>query len=108
MSELTIFKLEPSLKRTLQLFDGTAILSNPLKWWKDRAVKYPILSLIAKMLLCIPATSAPSERLFSAAGLTIANDRARLLPDNAEMLIFLQENWEAVNVFRTARGLSLL
>ena len=53
----------------------------------------PILSLLARRILCIPATSAPSERLFSVAGLTIANDRAGLLPDNAADLIFLRGAW---------------
>ena len=38
-----------------------------------------------------PATSAPSERLFSSAGLTIANNRARLAGDNAARLIFLHD-----------------
>ena len=38
----------------------------------------------------IPATSAPSERVFSTAGLAIAYDRARLTPDNANDLVFLR------------------
>ena len=33
------------------------------------------------------------ERLFSHAGLTIANDRARLLPDLASELIYLHDAW---------------
>ena len=49
---------------------------------------FPILSQLCRRVLCIPATSASSERLFSTAGLTITNDRARLLPDNAEDLMF--------------------
>lgn len=69
------------------------IYSNPLEWWKERQGKMPVLSLLARRILCIPATSAPSERLFSVAGLTIANDRARLLPDNAADLIFLRGAW---------------
>ncbi len=35
-------------------------------------------------------------RLFSAAGLTIANDRAGLTPDNASDLIFLKAAWKVV------------
>jgi hypothetical protein len=42
------------------------------------------------------ATSAPSERLFSHAGLTIARDRASMLPENAEELIFLKQIWPVI------------
>jgi hypothetical protein len=66
----------------------------PLQWWKIHEKMLPTLSQIAKSLLCIPATSAPSERVFSAAGLTIANDRARLLPDHAADIIFLRMSWD--------------
>ena len=53
---------------------------------------------IARKVLCVPATSAPVERLFSHAGLTIANDRARLLvPDMAEDLVFLHDAWELMD-----------
>ena len=35
-----------------------------LEWWKENANKYPLLAKIAREFLCIPPTSAPSERLF--------------------------------------------
>ncbi|KAL7839608.1 hypothetical protein SRHO_G00262660 [Serrasalmus rhombeus] len=41
---------------------------NPLTWWEKNAACYPTLAELARSLLCIPATSTPSERLFSAAG----------------------------------------
>jgi zinc finger BED domain-containing protein 1 (E3 SUMO-protein ligase ZBED1) len=50
-------------------------------------------------ILQIPATSASSERVFSTAGLTIANDRARLLPQSASMLIFLRGAWPIAEKF---------
>ena len=46
----------------------------------------------AKKLLCIPATSTPSERLFSTAGYVINSKRACLDADNVNMLCFLAEN----------------
>ena len=49
---------------------------------------------MARRYLCVPATSAPSERLFSAAGLTIAKDRASLNPETADALIFLHDAWD--------------
>ena len=45
-------------------------------------------------ILCIQATSAPSERSFSRAGLTIAKDRARLLPETAKDILFVKSATE--------------
>ena len=77
---------------TLKIHMPDGSFCNPLLWWKENASKYPNLSILASRVLCIPATSAPSERVFSTAGLTIANDRARLLPENADNLVFLHDN----------------
>jgi hypothetical protein len=52
-----------------------------LNWWKQQN-HVPLLIPIVKMLLCIPATSAPSERLFSAAG--NVQKRCNLNPENLE------------------------
>jgi hypothetical protein len=68
----------------------------PLNWWKLHEFKYKMLSILAARYLCIPATSAPSERVFSAAGLTIAKDRSRLSPDHANELIFLHDAEPAI------------
>ena len=37
----------------------------PLVWWKNNAIRYPVLSKLALKYLAIPATSVPSERAFS-------------------------------------------
>jgi len=86
-AELTLYKQEPTIK--LRKDDGT--FNCPLTWWKYNERKYKLLSILAARLLCIPATSAPSERVFSVAGLTIAKDRARLASDTANELIFLHD-----------------
>jgi len=70
---------------------GASVHTNPLEWWKEHERKYPHIAMLARWILAIPATSAPSERLFSAAGLTIANDRSRLTPHLAADLIFLHD-----------------
>jgi hypothetical protein len=56
-----------------------------------------------KKILCIPATSAPSERVFSVAGLTIAKDRSNLAPHTAHELIFLQDAFPALRRFEESK-----
>ena len=62
-----------------------------------------MLSQVAIWTLCIPATSAPSEWVFSVAGLTIAKDRARLAPQMANELIFLHDAVPALQRYEESR-----
>ncbi|CAM4658701.1 unnamed protein product [Leuciscus chuanchicus] len=39
--------------------------TNPLEWWRQHEAYFPRVASLAKKYLCIPATSAPSERAFS-------------------------------------------
>lgn len=64
---------------------------NICKWWRDHEVEYPVLANICKDLLCIPATSVPSERLFSRAGLTITKLRNRLGDESARHLLCVSD-----------------
>uniref|UniRef100_A0A3Q1GJ54 HAT C-terminal dimerisation domain-containing protein n=1 Tax=Acanthochromis polyacanthus TaxID=80966 RepID=A0A3Q1GJ54_9TELE len=65
---------------------------NPLQWWKSNEVKYPFLSRLAKSYLCIPCTSTPADRLFSAAGNIASKKRASLSKEHVDMLTFLHDN----------------
>ncbi|XP_045201083.1 E3 SUMO-protein ligase ZBED1-like [Mercenaria mercenaria] len=67
---------------------------NPLQWWKQRELRFPFLSKLAKCLLCIPATSVPSERVFSTAGDILTAQRASLKAKHVDKLIFLKKNWK--------------
>ena len=62
---------------------------DPLAWWKDVASSTPRLALIAKDVLGIPATSVPSERLFSKAGEVISSRRGSLKAKHVDMILFL-------------------
>ena len=65
---------------------------NALVWWKRNHNRFPAIAVIARRVVCIPATSTPSERLFSKAGHIINSKRASLEPENASTLCFLAEN----------------
>lgn len=65
---------------------------DPALWWWNRRDTYPFLSDLAQSYLCVQASSTPSERVFSTAGDTISQERSRILPEKADMLIFLQKN----------------
>jgi len=70
---------------------------DPLEWWKINETKYPNIWLLAQRILSIPATSAPSERVFSAAANIIDKKRARITTDNAELVMFLRGNKSLVH-----------
>ena len=65
---------------------------NPLSWWRSKATRYPALEIGVRKLFCIPATSAPVERVFSSAGNIVDKKRASLLPRNVDMLVFMHTN----------------
>ena len=89
-------KLEDELERyrarpAASIFINTTTKEyrNPLIWWKYNKADFPIMSELARILLCIPATSAPSERIFSLASRVISKLRSSLSPDNASQIIFV-------------------
>ena len=68
---------------------------DPLAWWKTNEIRFPTLAKLARVYLAIPATSAPSERVFSKAGQVIGQLRSKLSPSTASMIIFMKSNLEA-------------
>ena len=71
----------PSLSKEIHDFllisapGGDRSSINLLEWWKKHENAFPILSKIARKVLGIVATSAPSERVFSIAGNIITQKR---------------------------------
>ncbi|XP_074596363.1 E3 SUMO-protein ligase ZBED1-like [Brevipalpus obovatus] len=62
---------------------------NVLSIWNRIQSSYWEVYQIASKYLSIPATSVPSERLFSKAGSTITHKRNRMSPDTLNKLLFL-------------------
>ena len=60
-----------------------------LDWWRKHELRYPRIAVIARKMLGRPATSVPSERLFSIYGKLVTADRACLYPDTVDQLLFL-------------------
>ena len=82
---------------------GKKLFSNPLDWWRDNQYQFNLLALLARRILCMPSTSAPSERVFSTAGHTITKLRASLNSSNAADLIFLYDSRPVVEVYEAEK-----
>ena len=72
------------------------LVESCLKFWKEHAILYPELSILAFQVLCVPATSAPVERVFSQSGLLFWPHQARLSSDLLSMLVYLKCNKNSV------------
>ncbi|XP_065674180.1 zinc finger BED domain-containing protein 4-like [Hydra vulgaris] len=71
--------------------------SNILQYWNNQQNKFPYLTRLARKMLCIPASSSTSERVFSTAGNILTERRTCLSIDNIEMLVFMKENMKEMN-----------
>lgn len=66
--------------------------TDPLEWWKENEERFPHVAKLARKYLCIPATSSPSERAFSASGNIVSCQRSALKPARVDQLVFLALN----------------
>ena len=64
--------------------------------WKIHQKNVPNLFKVFKKYIHIPATSVPSERMFSLAGNVITEKRSRLIPRNVNLLTFLHHNFNYI------------
>lgn len=97
-----LFQTQVGDKDTLQLVkeevaaykavNSISVDSDPLLWWKTNESAYPLTAKLAKRYLAIPATSVPSERVFSTAGDIVTASRSALTAENVDKLIFLAKN----------------
>ncbi|WVZ49326.1 hypothetical protein U9M48_000695 [Paspalum notatum var. saurae] len=66
---------------------------NILSWWQKHKLTYPILSLLAKDVMTVPASTISLESTFSLAGRVIEERRRRLTLDMVEVLSCIKD-WE--------------
>ena len=81
--------------------DRLQAVQDPLEYWAAVFQTRPeniMLKFLILCLYCIPASSAPSERVFSKAGLELPRLRSRMMPDTLEDLVLLSE-WTTQSVF---------
>ena len=87
VEEVTKYCLELSEAENEQLNNDDV-----LGWWRVHATHFPSLSILARKYLCIPATSASSERSFSTAGRIVEKRRTSLSAEIVDSLLVLHDN----------------
>ncbi|GJZ25569.1 zinc finger BED domain-containing protein RICESLEEPER 2 [Tanacetum coccineum] len=66
-----------------------------LSWWKGRQSQFPVLSIMARDLLSVQASTVASESAFSLSGRVLSIRRTRLTPASLEMCICLKDHLDA-------------
>ena len=64
----------------------------PLSWWKTSAGRYMNLGKLVIKYLAVPATSAPSERIWSQAARVLTVKRNRMKDDVTAAMMYCREN----------------
>ena len=67
-------------------------VNNIMEWWSDNEEKFPNIAKLARKYLAIPASSAPSERVFSQMKIIVERKRWRMDPERLESVLFLRCN----------------
>lgn len=68
-----------------------------LEFWQRQTVSFPQLCALARRILCVPASSAASERTFSSAGRVIEARRNRLNLGTVDSILFIHSARQAKN-----------
>jgi hypothetical protein len=102
-AELYLYREEPPIRLYNQGGGEDSVLfSCPLTWWQHMRWNFHSFHILAQCLLCIPATLAPSEHIFSNVALTIAEDSVRLAPEMAGELIYLHDAIPAIKRYEAS------
>ncbi|GBC51393.1 zinc finger BED domain-containing protein 1-like [Rhizophagus irregularis DAOM 181602=DAOM 197198] len=75
---------------SLPQLDGN---EDPFEWWKNNEQQFPSLAKMARDFLSIPATSVPSEQVFSSEKNLITDKRNWLVGKTIRMCLCLRSWW---------------
>ena len=89
---VTFDHINDELKKYKQ--ERLSLNNDPLQWWNDNCIRYPLVSKFAKGRLTACGTSVPSERVFSAAGSLVIAKRSCFDSQNVDRLLFVNRNLE--------------
>ena len=67
-----------------------------LQFWRKYEYRFPLLAMMAKLRLSIPASSAPSERAFSITKQVITHRRNLLSPTTASICMVIRANRDLI------------
>jgi hypothetical protein len=78
----------------------------PCEWWREMEKQHPLphVAALAKKYFSVQATSAPSERVFSTAGIILNPKRRKLLPQTVNRLVLLHDNQKYWTEIHEKRG----
>ena len=71
----------------------------PLDWWKTSAHRFKNFERLAVKYLAIPATSAPSERIWSRAARVLTAKRNKLSEEVSSAIMYCKENRELLHKY---------
>ena len=77
----------------------TKVYNCPLDWWKTSAHRFKNFERLAVKYLAIPATSAPSERIWSRAARVLTVKRNRMSEEVTSAIMYCKENRELLHKY---------
>lgn len=80
------------IDRFLSIKKGIPYEDDPLLWWKAKETEFPKLARMARAYLCVPASTAAAERVFSYGSIIIQDHRHSLEIDRVARLMWMKKN----------------
>jgi hypothetical protein len=77
----------------------TKVYNCPLDWWKTSAHRFKNFERLAVKYLAIPATSAPSERIWSQAARVLTVKQNRMSQEVTSVIMYCKENRELLHKY---------